>query len=192
MILVLIGEAASGKTTVAKILEEDYGFHRVVTHTTRPMRVGEIADFDYHYVSQEDFNQMNQKGEFLETAAHGAWSYGTHEDEVIPYIGANSPNCLVILNPVGFRTFKKAVKGDILSVYIDVGMRDRFIKMLERQDDIHETYRRINYDNGQFNGVKDEVDIVINNDGYRLTPKDMAERIYNAVQDLHSREDGWS
>ena len=38
--LVVIGPSASGKTQIVNHLIQDYGFHKLVTYTTRPMRVG--------------------------------------------------------------------------------------------------------------------------------------------------------
>ena len=53
--LVLIGKSASGKDTIKEILVKKYGFHSVVTYTTRKPRAGEIPDITYHYITVEDF-----------------------------------------------------------------------------------------------------------------------------------------
>ena len=49
--VILIGKSASGKDTVAKRLIKDYGYQKIVTWTTRPMRPGEKQDITYHYTS---------------------------------------------------------------------------------------------------------------------------------------------
>lgn len=49
--LVLMGKSASGKTEIAQILVKKYGFHSVVTYTTREPRAGEIPDVTYHYIT---------------------------------------------------------------------------------------------------------------------------------------------
>ena len=46
--IILVGQSASGKTSIAKDLIERYGFKKFVTHTTRKPRIGEIQDIDYH------------------------------------------------------------------------------------------------------------------------------------------------
>ena len=42
--IVLVGPSASGKTEAAKLLYSIYGIKKVITHTTRPMRIGEKDD----------------------------------------------------------------------------------------------------------------------------------------------------
>ena len=46
--LVFIGASASGKTEIVKILIRDYGFNKIITHTTRKKRKNEIDGIDYH------------------------------------------------------------------------------------------------------------------------------------------------
>lgn len=65
--LVLVGKTCSGKSTVAKILE-DKGYRRIVTYTTRPKRAGEIDGTDYHFITAEDFLKRRENGFFAETA----------------------------------------------------------------------------------------------------------------------------
>src|SRR6056300_1030237 len=48
-----------------------------VSHTTRPMRPGELDGTNYHFVSSEVFAQMIEKGEFLEYAEVFGNNYGT-------------------------------------------------------------------------------------------------------------------
>ena len=55
--LILLGPSASGKTETAKIMINRYPISRVVTCTTRPMRVNEIDSFDYHFLTETDFMQ---------------------------------------------------------------------------------------------------------------------------------------
>ena len=48
-----------------------------VSHTTRPMRPGEIDGTNYHFISAEAFAKMVEKGEFLEHAEVFGNNYGT-------------------------------------------------------------------------------------------------------------------
>ncbi len=45
--IILVGASASGKTEVAKLLARKYGIRKVVTHSTRPLRSGEVNAVDY-------------------------------------------------------------------------------------------------------------------------------------------------
>jgi len=48
-----------------------------VSHTTRPVRPGEVDGINYHFVSAEVFAQMVEKDEFLEHAEVFGNNYGT-------------------------------------------------------------------------------------------------------------------
>ena len=64
--IVLSGASASGKTEVAKILAAKYGLIKVITTTTRPMRVGEVDGKDYFFISKEKFEELIRNDEFVE------------------------------------------------------------------------------------------------------------------------------
>ena len=50
-LIVLCGYSGSGKTTIANVLQEKYGYHRIITYTTRPKREQEVNGKDYHKAS---------------------------------------------------------------------------------------------------------------------------------------------
>ena len=60
--LILVGPSASGKTEATKILIEKYNLKKLVTYTTRSMRVHEVNGKDYHFITKEEFiNKMKEK-----------------------------------------------------------------------------------------------------------------------------------
>ena len=72
MLLILTGPTCSGKTTVAKILEQDHDFSRLVTYTTRPKRENEVEGVDYYFVSEEEFRASMENNEFVEYRDYNA------------------------------------------------------------------------------------------------------------------------
>lgn len=180
MILIIAGESASGKTTLAKRIADDNinNFSRIITYTTRPQREGEINDIDYRFVTDEVFNNMIKQGSFVEYTNYRGWQYGT----AINF--GKDDNKVVVLNPTGVRAFKRYVQEhpelglDIYIVYLKVDRRSRLIKLLERGDDIEEAYRRSVSDEGQFAEFEREVDLVINNEKYSKS----IEGIYNSLK----------
>ena len=180
MILILAGASASGKSTCAKMISDDNytNVKQVITYTTRKPRVGEQDGVDYHFVTDEQFNEMKKNKEFFEYVTYKNWQYGTKID-LNPDL-----NQVVVLNPTGVRAFKeygKSYQSDIIIIYIDVDRRSRLIKMLERGDDIEEAYRRCTSDEGQFAAFDREVDYVIENNGYKRSPKEVVILIYECL-----------
>jgi guanylate kinase len=51
-----------------RMREIGFPFHFVVTATSRPMRPGERADYDYHFVGEQRFKEMIAQEELLEWA----------------------------------------------------------------------------------------------------------------------------
>lgn len=78
LVLIVSGPSGSGKSTLVRKLLELPGTMLSISATTRPPRKGENDGQWYHFVSEEDFQRMADRGEFLEFArVFGRHSYGT-------------------------------------------------------------------------------------------------------------------
>lgn len=173
--IILVGESASGKSTIEKILSEKHGFQKTVSYTTRPPRDSEIDGVDYHFITEDEYIEKFNSGYFVETGAYNGWFYGTTRDQY-------TDRTVCVLTPHGLRQIKKNFgEKDITSFYIKVPRRDRLIKILQRGDDIDEAIRRNQSDVGQYDGIEDEVDFVLNNDGYSKSPENMSNLIINCI-----------
>ena len=94
--IVLAGASASGKTEVAKELAKKYGITKVITTTTRKMRVGEVNGRDYFFVSKEEFEKMLMDNRFVEYTYYNDNLYGSTKDQI-------APNKCVVIDPAGLR-----------------------------------------------------------------------------------------
>jgi guanylate kinase len=82
-ILVLSAPSGSGKSTLAQaVMTRTPGIVRSVTYTTRPRRPGERDGYDYHFLSQAEFERRRQEGQFLEWATVHGHLYGTSRQDV--------------------------------------------------------------------------------------------------------------
>ncbi len=172
--IVLVGESASGKSSIEKYLVDVYEYNKIVSYTTREPREGEVDGIDYHFITVKQFNTLKEQGFFAETAVYNDWNYGVAKEDC-------TDNKVVVLTPHGLRQVSKIRDINVISFYINVPRRDRLIKILQRGDNIEEAYRRSLSDVGQFDGIADEVNYVINNNGYGYSVKQMADEIYNIV-----------
>jgi len=82
-LFVLSGPSGVGKTTIVRaLLRRVAGLEFSVSCTTRPPRPGERDGRDYHFISQEEFAELVEAGEFLEWAEVYGHRYGTLRAEV--------------------------------------------------------------------------------------------------------------
>ena len=168
--IVLVGESASGKSSIEKYLVENYGYNKIVSYTTRQPRPNEVDGVDYHFISVDKFLKLKSEDFFAETAVYNNWYYGTAKEDC-------TDDKVAVLTPHGLRQISKLKGINITSFYISVPRRDRLIKILQRGDDIDEACRRSLSDVGMFDGIEDEVDFVINNDGYNKSIEKMASEV---------------
>lgn len=168
--IVIVGESASGKSSVAKYLMDNYGYKRIITYTTRDKRDNEEDGVDYYFIQPQHFETLRKQGFFAETASYNGWLYGSAKEDY-------TDDVVVVLTPKGLRSLRLNGVNNIYSVYLNVPRRDRLIKCLERGDNIEEAYRRSLSDVGQFDGISDEVDLVVKNDKYLCSVKEIADTI---------------
>ena len=78
LVLIVSGPSGSGKSTLVQRLLQMPGTMASRSCTTRPRRATEASGKCYDFVSEEEFNAMVSRGEFLEYArVFGRHSYGT-------------------------------------------------------------------------------------------------------------------
>jgi guanylate kinase len=69
LLVVISGPSGVGKDSILMRMREiGFPFHFVVTATSRPMRPGERAGYDYHFVGEQRFREMIAQEELLEWA----------------------------------------------------------------------------------------------------------------------------
>ncbi|RBR09626.1 uncharacterized protein FIESC28_09774 [Fusarium coffeatum] len=69
---------ADNSTVIHRLMEEHKGvFATVVRHTTREPRDGEINGKTFHFVKQQEFNQLRDGDRLIESGTRGGADYGT-------------------------------------------------------------------------------------------------------------------
>ena len=90
IVLLVSGPSGSGKTTLCRRLADEDEAVYSTSCTTRPPREGERNGHDYYFLSQDEFKQRIETGDFLEHAeVHGNF-YGTLKSEVLGHINAGT------------------------------------------------------------------------------------------------------
>ena len=141
--IVLAGASASGKTEVAKELAKKYGITKVITTTTREMRVNEVNGRDYFFVSKEEFERMVQDGRFVEYTFFNDNLYGSTKDQI-------SPNKCVVIDPAGLRAYIGLKDPSIVTFFLDTTEKTRYQRMIDRGDQEEKAKKRILHDREAF------------------------------------------
>ncbi len=72
--------SGAGKTSLVNaLIDQCSGLKVSVSHTTRPVRPGEIDGVNYHFTNEDEFTTMLDRGDFLEHARVFGNLYGTSQ-----------------------------------------------------------------------------------------------------------------
>lgn len=161
--LIIMGKTASGKDLVVSKLVKEYGYKKMVTYTTRPMRRGEVSDVTYHYISEAEFLQKVATGFFAEyrkyDTVHGAWYYGSAKKDY----EEDSDKTVVILTPAGMKEALGVLDKKPTIIYLYANIRTVKERLIKRGDNRTEAERRIMYDLVDFKDAPEIADRIVYN-----------------------------
>ena len=153
--IILVGASASGKSVVAKKMIEKYNIKKIVTYTTRLMRVGEVNHVDYHFVSKDDFIFKENNNYFIETAEYNENFYGTAYEDI-------SKDKVLIVEPKGANVYYDKLKDKVVIIYLNANEDERRKRMLERGDSLENIKKRLLNDEEYFDSKNlKHIDLVI-------------------------------
>lgn len=96
-VFVVSAPSGAGKTSLVwALLEADPRVRLSVSYTTRPPRPGEVDGVHYHFVSVEQFMEMLNRGDFLESAQVYGNYYGTSQRWIEEQLAAGTDILLEI------------------------------------------------------------------------------------------------
>lgn len=167
--LILVGPSASGKTEIANILISNYKMKKVVTYTTRPIRINEIAGVSYNFVTLDEFLNLKAHDEFVETTFYNNNYYGTRKKDI-------STDKTVVLDLNGLKAFQEQMPEAIFSFYLDTAEETRILRMANRGDTREQIEKRIAHDRLLFDKDQIKVDRIIKNENTSL--ESLAQTIY--------------
>lgn len=174
--IVLAGASASGKTEVAKELAKKYGITKVITTTTRDMRVGEVNGRDYFFVSKEQFERMIQEGRFVEYTFYNNNLYGSTKDQI-------SSNKCVVIDPAGLRAYLGLNDRNIVTFFLDANEDTRFKRMLLRGDKEEVAKNRIEHDRFAFS-PENIADVDFHIDSENFDVEKVADMVYEKYKEI--------
>lgn len=165
-LVVLAGPTAVGKGTVSRHIRETYPDVLLsVSATTRPPRPGEVDGEHYYFVSDDEFDAMIARGEFLEHATvHNASRYGTPRPPIDRAL-AEGKSVLLEIDLQGARAVKAAMP-EALLVFLLPPTWDELVRRLVGRgtESAEEQQRRLDTAKVEL-AAQDEFDVkVVNRD----------------------------
>lgn len=178
--IILVGRMGSGKTTLANVLANNYGYKRWPSMTTRPPRPGEVDGYDYMFVDDVAFTASEGygyiKGVREYETVHGLWRYG------FPINMEPASDTVSILDPRGLMDVYDDIP-DIYPIFMDVDPDVCRYRAMARGDDPSEIERRMKYDEGVFYEFSQVYqDFCKLRIGQSRTPQEDAERVIRYVR----------
>ena len=123
-LFLFVGKSASGKTTIADILEQKYDHKQVYSYTTRPPRYdGEIG---HVFVDDDKFDNL---GELVAYTEYNGHRYGTTAEQL--------DKCSIyVVDVPGVETLlqKYQTNRPICIIYFDTTVATRIRRMVNRND----------------------------------------------------------
>ncbi len=190
LLLVLSSPSGAGKSTLSRLLlEKDNNISLSVSATTREPRPGEIDGKDYHFYTQDQFDQLVTDDGFLEHATVFEHSYGTPAEPVEEALRAGK-DVLFDIDWQGTQQLNQKVGADLVRVFILPPSKEELEKRLKKraQDSDEVVAKRMSKANAEISHWA-EYDYVIVNDDLDQAEKDLFT-ILDAERMKRSRQTG--
>lgn len=123
-LFLFVGKSASGKTTIADILERTYGHKSVESYTTRKPRYD--GERGHIFISESDFDNLGELVAYTEYDGHRYGTTSPQLDECTLYV-IDIPGIDTLLQ-------RYNTKRPIYIIYFNVSVRTRILRMIERGD----------------------------------------------------------
>ena len=135
LLIVLSGPSGVGKDEVLTRMKKlGRFFHWVITATTRPRRAEEKDGVDYYFLTWEKFQQMKDKGQFLEWAKVYGNYYGVPKDEISQAL-SEGVDAIVKVDVQGAATIKKILPQAVFIFLVPPSMKELELRLEQRRSE---------------------------------------------------------
>jgi len=135
LLIVLSGPSGVGKDEVLNRMKRlGHPFYYVTTATTRPRRATEEDGVDYYFLSQEEFQQMRDKGQFLEWAKVYGNYYGVPKAEISQAL-SKGMDAVVKVDVQGAATIKKILPQAVFIFLVPPSTEELELRLKQRHSE---------------------------------------------------------
>jgi len=159
-IFLITAPSGAGKTTLAQSLAKRDLWKECISHTTRPMREGEVDGVTYYFVSREKFESLEKDNYFAEKVEYNGNLYGVSHAEIDSVLNEDKHVFIIVEND-GYNQIKRKYP-DSIGIFIHMSKEDCMANMLLRGDKLKDALERIELYNEEME-KSIEYDYVIRN-----------------------------
>ena len=164
MIVILTGFTAAGKDTYQRelIKREISGLSKLITYTTRPIRPKEKDGRDYHFVSEEQFKELELQNKLIGIREYhsksGLFKYGINKEDLL-----KNKNQSIILDPSGtIELIENIPREQMLIIYLESDEIDLHYRAALRGDDRKSFIERLSKDIEEFKELYSHINLRLN------------------------------
>jgi len=132
---IVTGPSGAGKNSVIDLVMAQLpGLAYSVSYTSRPRRTCEVDGEDYVFVTEEEFLQRIEAGDFLEHVTYLDDHYGTSRSHIAGIV-ASGRDVILNIEVEGAKTLQKKDMGDLKVIYVFLtpsSMEDLKARLLKR------------------------------------------------------------
>jgi guanylate kinase len=131
--LVLSSPSGAGKSTLTRqLVQDDPAIRLSVSVTTRAQRPSEIDGKHYHFITDDAFHAMRERGELLESAEVHGHFYGTPKKAVEQALSSGW-DVLFDIDWQGTEQIVAAMRADVATIFVLPPSMDELRSRLERR-----------------------------------------------------------
>ena len=140
-IVVLVGPSSSGKSKIAtRFLAENRDFKKLVSYTTKDPTALEVNNW-YNYVSIEEFRNMCDSGQMLQSTMYAGHGYGSKTGD-IEKILSSGKRVLATMDICGAMSLKTYFK-NVTTIYIKRDKKALMANILRKNSSIEDKVNRL-------------------------------------------------
>ena len=141
-LFVVAAPSGAGKTSlIDAVMRADPSLKISVSYTTRAPRPGEKEGVDYHYVDEQTFRAMRERGEFLESAEVHGNHYGTAKQVILDAV-AKGEDLILEIDWQGAQQVRRLYPDCVGIFILPPSIEELERRMRSRGQDAEEVIRR--------------------------------------------------
>lgn len=185
-IIILSAPSGTGKSTIIRRLMEsrpDLDLHFSISATSRKPREGEMHEREYYFLSDEEFKNRIQAGEFVEwEEVYQGTLYGTLLSEVERIVNAGH-NLIMDIDVKGSLSLKRRFGDDAISIFIlPPSVQELENRLKNRGTDSADDVARRLAKAGYEMTFAPQFDTVVINDNLDKATREVAEKIDDYIE----------